>query len=487
MTNLRNSTNEDSWFASNSRYISSMKLKIEYGEGFIEADCERKVDVRGMAGNPEAIPLPEGIMHALENPIHAPSLLAIGKQKIADNADAQAVIVVSDNTRPVPYRTVPERQQYGIMAPAIRTLLAAGFTQPQITVVIGAGSHRNMEPDEIEAMLGLKASGLGEVNVTNHEYDNDEHLIYLGTTSRGSEVTVNRQYYEADLKIVTGLVESHFMAGASGGRKGICPGIVGLNTLKIFHGAKFLSSAQAADLVLEGNPLNDESLEVARMAGCNFLVNVTLNADKQITGVYAGDLVEAHQAAVQKIREYVVVPLSHRYDIVIIPAGFVGINHYQAGKAAIEAARAVKPGGMIIIVARNTDTDPVGGSGYKESLKLLAEHGKEEFIRLISDPQWEMIQEQWQVQMWCKVLTQIEHENNLIYCALEIPEAAYDYLPGVPGHRLVEKTALDNAHSDGEKMTMIIEAAIQRAIARFDNPQMLLLKDGPYGIPEVSE
>ena len=464
-----------------------MKLKIEYGEGVIEADCERAVDVRGMAGNPEAIPLPEGITHALENPIHAPSLLAIGKQKIADNADAQAVIVVSDNTRPVPYRTSPERQQYGIMAPTIRTLLAAGFTQSQITVVVGAGSHRNMESDEIEAMLGLKESGLNEVNVTNHEYDNDNHLTYLGTTSRGSEVTINRQYYEADLKIVTGLVESHFMAGASGGRKGICPGIVGQNTLKIFHGAKFLSSTQAADLVLEGNPLNDESLEVAHMAGCDFLVNVTLNADKQITGVYAGDLVEAHQAAVQKIREYVVVPLPHHYDIVIIPAGFVGINHYQAGKAAIEAARAVKPGGKIIIVAKNTDTDPVGGRGYKQSLKLLAEHGKDEFIRLISDPEWEMIQEQWQVQMWSKVLTRIEHEDHLIYCALEIPDAAYEHLPGVPGLHLVGKTQLDRARSDEEKITMMVEAAIRQAIAISDNPQILLLKDGPYGIPEVSE
>ena len=463
-----------------------MKIKIEYGEGFIEADCERAVAVRGMVGNPAAIPLPEGITQALENPIHAPSLLAIGKQKIADNAHAQAVIVVSDNTRPVPYRTSAERQQYGIMAPIIRTLLAAGFTQPQITVVVGAGSHRNMESDEVEAMLGLKASGLDQVPVTNHEYDNDDQLIYLGTTSRGSEVTINRQYYEADLKIVTGLVESHFMAGASGGRKGICPGIVGQNTLKVFHGAKFLSAAQAADLVLEGNPLNDEALEVAHMAGCDFLVNVTLNADKQITGVYAGDLVEAHQAAVQKIREYVVVPLPHRYDIVIIPAGFVGINHYQAGKAAIEAARAVKPGGKIIIIAKNTDTDPVGGKGYKASLKLLAEHGKEAFLRLISDPQWEMIQEQWQVQMWSKVLTQIEHKHHLIYCALEIPDAAYEQLPGVPGHRLVEKSRLDRARSAEEKITLIVEAALREAIGPSDDPQILLLKDGPYGIPEVS-
>jgi len=460
-----------------------MKLKIEYGDGFIDVNCEHSVDVRGMSGTPEAIVLPEGITDALKKPIDSPALRDVAQNKLLGNPDAQAVIVVSDNTRPVPYRG-----EHGIMRYIVHTLLGAGFTQSQITVIIGAGSHRNMEPDEIEVMLGLQESGLEEVNVTNHEYENDDHLIDLGTTSRGSEVTINRQYYEADLKIVTGLVESHFMAGASGGRKGICPGIVGQNTLKIFHGAKFLSSAKAADLVLEGNPLNDESLEVAQMAGCDFLVNVTIDAEKRVTGVYAGDLVEAHQAAVEKIREYVVVPLEHHYDIVIIPAGFVGINHYQAGKAAIEAARAVKVGGQIIIVAKNTDTDPVGGHGYKQSLKLLAKHGKTEFLRMISDPQWEMIQEQWQVQMWSKVLTQIEDDNNLIYCALEIPDAEYQELPGVPGFQLLDQTELRNL-TDEEKITLMTEAAIQRAVRSSSEPKpsVVLLKDGPYGIPEVQE
>ena len=235
--------------------------------------------------------------------------------------------------------------------------------------------------------------------------------------------------------------------------------------------------------------MNDESLEVAHMAGCDFLVNVTLDAEKQITGVYAGDLVMAHQKAVEKIREYVVVTLPQRYDVVIIPAGFVGINHYQAGKAAIEASRAVKPGGKIIIVAKNTDTDPVGGAGYKESLKLLHRHGKEKFIEMISDEGWTMIQEQWQVQMWCKVLDMIEQPENLHYCALEIPESAYDYLPGIPGHRLIDKTVLASDISDNEKMKKIVETALQAAIASHGpgEPQILLLKDGPYGIPEVEE
>ena len=461
-----------------------MNFTIEYGEHFLPIDCSQTVEVRGMTGSPEAISLPSSITDALKNPIQSSSLVEVGRQKIVANPNAQAVIVVSDNTRPVPYRG-----EHGIMVHIIRALLEAGFSEQQITVVIGAGSHRNMNPDEIEIMMGLKESGLHGVTVTNHEYDNEDHLIGLGVTSRGSIVKVNKLYYEADLKIVTGLVESHFMAGASGGRKGICPGIVGKETLTIFHGARFLSSTQAADLVLEGNPLNDESLEVAHMAGCDFLVNVTLNAEKRITGVYAGDLVKAHQAAVEKIREYVVVPLSHRYDIVVIPAGFVGINHYQAGKAAVEASRAVKSGGKIIIAAKNTDTDPVGGSGYKESLQLLHKHGKEKFIEMISDDGWTMIQEQWQVQMWCKVLDRIEKPENLFYCALEIPESEYAYLPGIPGHHLLATAELTSATSAEDKMKTIVETALQTAIQSYGEkiPEILVLKDGPYGIPEVDE
>jgi hypothetical protein len=343
-----------------------------------------------------------------------------------------------------------------------------------------------MAPDECEAMLGLVAAGMGNVVVTNHEYDVDDQLVHLGHTRRGSVVKINKLYMVADLKIVTGLVESHFMAGASGGRKGICPGIVGKETLTIFHGAKLLSSKLAADLVLEGNPLNDESLETALMAGCDFLVNTTLDADKRLTGVFAGDMVEAHKAAVAKIRGYVVVELPHRYDIVLIPAGFVGINHYQVAKAAIEASRAVKEGGIIITVAANTDVDPIGGHGYKEALRLLKTHGKDGFMDLISAPGWQMVQEQWQVQMWCKVLDVIGREENLIYCSVDIAREAYATLPGLPGLDFLTD-AEQATLSAPQRVALMTQRALAHAVQTSGqpNPSILLLKDGPYGIPEV--
>ena len=457
-----------------------MKYLIEYGSDFLEFDSEHPIEVIGMSNPPAPVPMPDTIEKVLINPIHSESLLKLAKSKIKQNLLSQAVIVVSDNTRPVPYYG-----REGILIPIIEVLLDAGFSQDKVTILIGAGSHRNMEADEIEAMIGLSALGFSEIKVVNHEYDDEEKLIFLGQTSNGSDVYLNRDYYMADLKIVTGLVESHFMAGASGGRKGICPGIVGIDTLTIFHGGRFLSSLMAADLILEGNPLHDEASEVASLAGCDFLVNVTLDNDKRVTGVFAGDLFMAHQEAVAKIKDYVVVPLPQRYDIVLIPAGFVGINHYQGAKAATEAARAVKEGGKIIIVAKNNDVDPVGGLGYKEALQLLAREGSRKFQELILTSHWKIIQEQWQVQMWCKVFDVIKEEKNLYYCSLEIPEPAYDILPGVAGIKMLAQKDRD---LPAEKcMKLMIEKALTDAIKTSDakDPSILLLKDGPYGIPQV--
>lgn len=456
------------------------ELQIEYGTGWLDVWVEQSVDVRGMKPAPPPLDA-AAIGQALDAPIGTDSLTLLAGRALKRSPKARAVIVVSDNTRPVPYRG-----KDGLMLPMLRRLLEAGFPQHRIQVLIGAGSHRNMQADEIEAMLGLRAAGLEAVVVVNHEYDNPEHLTYLGETQAGSAVWINRSYLEAELKIVTGLVESHFMAGASGGRKGICPGIVGKETLNIFHGGKFLSSQQAADLILEGNPLHEEASEVASMAGCDFLVNATIDAEKRLTGVFAGDLFAAHQAAVAHIRDYVSVDLPHRYDIVVIPAGFVGVNHYQAAKAAIEAARAVTPGGYILIVAKHTDPDPVGGAGYKQALNLLAAEGPQGFMERILRSDWQMIQEQWQVQMWCKVLEAIQHESHLIYCALELEPEVCEGLPGTYMIQHLGREELENQPPEA-LMQAMVRQGLDLAVAQSDVPQprVLLLKDGPYGIPQL--
>lgn len=457
-----------------------MIVKIEYGPGFVQLPTSYDIEVKGMPNPPAPVDLTLELAKQLQHPVKAKSLLEIAKEKKARNFAAHAVIVVSDNTRPVPYYG-----KQGLIYPVIQILHRAGFADEKITILIGAGSHRNMDPTEVEDMIGLHAMGMNGVHVVNHEYDTEEMLASIGTTNKGSHAQVNKLYHEADLKIVTGLVESHFMAGASGGRKGICPGIVGKETLKLFHGPKFLSSHYAADLILDGNPLHEEALEIAEMAGCDFLINVTIDDQKRTTGVFAGDLKAAHEAAVEKIKSYVTVPMSGLSDIIIIPAGFVGINHYQTAKAAIEASRAVKPGGKIIVVAHNTDQDPIGGEGYKEALKLLKDHGPGGFMELIRSPGWQMVQEQWQVQMWCKVFEILKHTHNLYYCALEIPASDYGDLPGIAGIEFLnsEEQALPKV----EAMELMVQRVMSHATdtSAIDNPTICLLKDGPYGVPLV--
>jgi nickel-dependent lactate racemase len=460
------------------------RIEIEYGRDIVEIDLPVECDVRGM----QAVdPLPDpaqAIRRSYAQPIDSRPLAELARRKRKRNREASAVVVVSDYTRPVPYRS-----ENGILIPLLEILLGAGYPPKRITVLVGTGSHRPMSPREIEAMLGIEEAGIN-VPVVNHDYEDEKRLVLVGTTRRGSPVRINRLYAEADLKIVTGLVESHFMAGASGGRKSICPAIAGKETLRIFHGPDILESPSAADLVLDGNPCSEEADQAAELAGCDFSVNVTLDPDKRITGVYSGNIFASHRAAVQKISEYASVPLDRRYDLVVIPGGFVAVNHYQAAKAAVEASRATKPGGMIFVIARHSDPDPVGSEDYKKTLAMLKRLGPAQFLETIKSKDWIFTHDQWQTQMWCKVLEAIGGEENLIYCSLEIPEEVYSILPGVPGLRFLNQDERASGRSEPELMTSMAQRGLRSAVEAFRarcerNPEALLLRDGPYGVPVI--
>lgn len=461
------------------------RIDIEYGSDMIPIELPVRCDVKGMGAAVALSDPTAAIRDSFDRPIASPSLVQAARSKLAANPGSKAVVVISDNTRPVPYRG-----DGGILIPLLQTLRHAGFSDERITLLIGNGSHRAMSQAEIEAMLGIAEAGF-DVPVVNHDYERGEELVLVGETRRGSPVRINRLYVEADLKIVTGLVESHFMAGASGGRKAICPAIAGKETLRIFHGPEIIESPASADLALDGNPCSEEADQAAELAGCDFAVNVTLDSAKRLTGVYSGNIRSAHRAAVAKIREYVVVPLERRYDLVIIPGGFVAVNHYQAAKAATEASRAVKPGGMIVLVTRHTDPDPVGSGDYKQSLEMLKRSGAEGFLKTIKSPDWTFTHDQWETQIWGKVLEVIGAEENLVYCSLDIPEREYSFLPGIAGMELLTPEERAAGRPAAELMRLMVERAVRGAITNLREslgrePEVLFLPDGPYGVPEVS-
>lgn len=422
------------------------------------------------------------IEEALVNSIASPGLPQIAKDKLKASPQARAVVVISDNTRPVPYRG-----DAGILWPIIKVLFDQGFTSEQILVLVATGTHRPVSQEELESILDPRVLAAG-IRIKNHDCRDQRGLVYLGETKRGSKVYINRHYMEADLKILTGLVEGHFMAGVSGGRKSVCPGLIGEESTYIFHGAPMLSSPFVQTLVLEGNPCHEESLEVAEMAGVDYIVNVTLDHQYNLTGIFAGDLREAHQEAVKKLKSYVTIPIAGEYDLVVTHAGFVGINHYQAAKAGVESIPALKKGGRLVLVANNTDQDPVGGPMYRTVLHLLRLMGPERFNRLLLSPDWVFIPDQWQVQMWAKIFNKIPMEN-LIYYSPQLSKKDYQIIPGTDGNKYLPKEIRYQA--DLPAIATVIENAVGSYLSGLSQEEqrkarIAFLADGPYGVPLLS-
>jgi lactate racemase len=403
------------------------------------------------------------LFHVLLHPIDSAPLpaLAAGRRS--------AAIVVSDHTRPVPYKD-PD----GILAPILETLRQSGVSD--IRILIACGTHREMTTPELREMLGPSAFQQG-VRIINHVADDPAMSLPLGKTSRIPDVTVNRHYLQADLKILTGLVEPHFMAGYSGGRKALCPGVCGRAVTCGFHSAEILDHPRADTLVLDGNPCHEEALAVAKMAGVDFTVNVTINMDKRITGVFAGSLEKAHLAAVQHIRDYVAIPLPHEFDLVLIPAGDVGVNHYQCAKAVYEASRAVAPGGYILLTTDLTDPDPLGGPHYKKMLALLQRVGPSQFIQTIRARDWNFVPEQWQAQMWARAFLKLGAPDHLYTCAVRLRDR------NIPETNVAAQYEQNPQETDLLFARRITQLTLDQFIEQHPNAGILLLPDGPYGVP----
>ncbi len=480
-----------------------MTVEIPFGRGPVRASLPDGTEILRMA-EPEALADPAAaIAQAMAQPIGTRPLAAIAAAKLAaaqavagapagtvasggapvPQRRPRACVVVSDNTRPVPYKG-PD----GILMPILRSVADAGFAPADICVLVATGTHRGMSRDELEAMLGTEPFAMG-VQVVMHDSRDASCLVDIGTTARGTRASINRRYLDADLKILTGLVESHFMAGASGGRKAICPGIFGEEGTFIFHGARLMAHPNARDLCIEGNPVHEESLAVAKMAGADFIANVTLDGAFRITGVFFGDLEAAHAAAVRTLAGYVGIPVSKPYDLVVTHGGFVAINHYQAAKAAVASMGALTPGGGLVIVADNRDPQAVGSDRYRLALALLKTIGPEAFDRVLMSPDWTFIPEQWQVQMWAKAFRRIAMRD-FTYFAPQLDDRDWRDLPGVDGRRYLEPArrgapALADAGA-------VIEGAVADFLARrgwnaadvaSGKCRIAWLADGPYGIP----
>ncbi len=449
------------------------QVEIDFGRTVFPINIPDDTDILSM-GRAAPLSQPEAAIEAaLNRPAGTPPLSSIVKQKLGKNPKAEAVIVISDNTRPVPY-SGPE----GLLIPLVNKLEKSGIPSSRITLLVSTGTHHPLPESELKRFLDSRIFSRG-LRIINHNSRDPGELVNIGRTPVGGDIRINRHYMQADIKILTGLVESHFMAGVSGGRKSICPGLLAEKSTYILHSGPILNSPYAADLMLENNPVHQEALQVARMAGCDFIINVTLDASYRLTGVFAGDLEKAHAQAVDRLKSYAVIPVQNKYDLVITHTGYVGINHYQAAKSALVASKLVNPGGGCLLGAYHPDSDPVGGKMYKKMMKLLGQTGHKEFLRRILSETWDFVPEQWEAQMWAKVFSRVQPDY-FFYACRELPEDVFSWLPGTDARRY---------HSGPDDFCGLMKTALDtlsRRILKHSGRRIrtAFLPDGPYGVPQ---
>ncbi|MDP9291389.1 MAG: nickel-dependent lactate racemase [Verrucomicrobiota bacterium] len=357
-----------------------MKISLAYGQEYLEIElpdeCTTVIapsEQRGLANERESL------RASLDAPIGSAAL-----RRLVEGAP-KVCIVFTDITRATPNeRLIPWLLEY---------LGECGVEVDQITLLNALGTHRPNTREELCRMLTPQV--VENFHVINHEPENRDALRQFGTTRTDAPALINRHLAEADVRIITGFIEPHFFAGFSGGPKGIMPGVAGLETVISNHGRSNISSPNAAFGITEGNPIWEEMRDIALRVGPSFLVNVALNERRQITGVFAGDLIGAHKVGIEVVRQAAMQPVHEPFDIVVTTnSGYpLDQNLYQAVKGMSAAARIVRKGGAIIIAAECREGVP-DGSAFDQLLRRA--QSPEDILALITDSTYP---EQWQAQI----------------------------------------------------------------------------------------
>ncbi len=358
-----------------------MQVELAYGQTGLTVELPDTTDIvaaRFVSGLPDEA---TALRAALRQPIGSAPLAA--KVKPGD----KVVIAHSDITRATPNDR---------MLPVILAELAeAGIARQDITLLNALGTHRQQTEAELRLMLGNAI--VDNYRCLQHNAYDDSVLVALGQTLFGHPVRINRHFMEADVRILTGFIEPHFFAGFSGGPKGVLPALAGAESVLTNHGREMIAHPQATWGVITGNPIWEEMREVALRAHPTFLLNVTLNNRREITGVFAGDMLAAHAAGCAFVREQAMVKVAEPYNVVITTnSGYpLDQNLYQAVKGMSAANQIVRDDGAIIIAAACADGLPNHGL-YAQ---LLAEAGSPQgVLDMLARPGFSQ-QDQWQVQI----------------------------------------------------------------------------------------
>jgi nickel-dependent lactate racemase len=422
-----------------------MRIHLDYGKTGLDVDLPDDRIVGPLAIRP-ATPLTDAAA-AIAAAIGQP----IGTRPLSELAQGRknACILICDITRPVPNRL--------ILPPLLQTLEAAGIPRSEICILIATGLHRPNEGAELDELVGPDIA-------RNYRCENHHGKIlaehdYLGTTDRGVPMYLDSRYTRADLKITTGLIEPHLMAGYSGGRKVICPGIAALETVKVWHGPTFLEDPRADCGILDGNPVHEENTRIALKAGCDYIVNVCIDGQRRVTWVGAGHMIEAWMEGVRFVEKVVKVAVPEPVDVVVTScAGYpLDTTWYQAVKGLTGALPIVKKGGTIVLVASLTE-----GIGSPEFQQVLNDHADlASFKKRILETDY-FVMDQWQLEEQAKVLER---------CRVKVVSNG------------LSAETLRRCHVEPAAS---VEAAVAECLARYGpTARIAVIPKGPYVLPYV--
>jgi lactate racemase len=420
-----------------------VNVALKYGEGTLNVPMQAaRVDVI----EPRYVPGLPDEKAAFLKAVRAPGGSAPLGTLIAPQH--RVAVVIPDLTRPFPGRRVLPWlfEELGHVPPG------------QITIINGTGSHRANTPAELALMLGDEVAA--RYRVINHDAQAADALVAVGRMACGRQVRMNRAYAAADKRILLGFVEPHFMAGFSGGYKAIAPGLLGIDDILYYHRAELIADPGSTWGRLDGNPTQAFIRECGQLCPADFCVNVTLNRDRAITGVFAGNVLACHDRACAFARDTAICRVPQSYDIVVTTNGGYPLdqNLYQSVKGMSAARQIVRRGGYILCAAECRDGFPAHGNFRR----LLFEHASPEaLLRTILAPGFRVF-DQWEAQLLAMIVL---HAAVGLYSGLPRDEVRRAYLEPIAD----------------------ISARIKAEVARRgQDAAVAVLSEGPLTIPYVA-
>jgi nickel-dependent lactate racemase len=426
--------------------VTGSKIEVAFGRKHLAVALPAEADAHVIRKRPlPKIADPKAAIRAvLDRPIGATPLktLAAGKKS--------ACILICDITRPVP--------NHLFLRPMIEDLMTAGVPAAAITVLVATGLHRPNLGAELEELVG-DPWVMKTVRVVNHDARDDAaHVDFGFTLKRKTPVKLDRAFVDADLRIATGLVEPHFMAGWSGGRKVVAPGVAHHTTIRTFHSARFMEDPLAIQCNLAGNPLHEEQLEIVRMLGDLYALNTVIDEDRDLSFVSFGEIIESHLAAVAFVEASTRIPVERRFSTIVTSAAGYPLDktYYQTVKGMVTPLDILAPGGTLIIAS--ACSEGFGSPEFREAQKRLVELGPDRFLATLTAKSLADIDE-WQTEMQLKPMRRGRIQL---------------YTTGL-GPEELSITGVETIRS--------VEAAIGESIGRSGDRSVAVIPEGPYVVP----